>query len=109
MQTLIAYFIVAIALAAGIFWFAHSGAEKAFVIAAGVLIVACPCAMGLATPAAIMASANTAARRGILVRDGIALETAGKITAVIFPAFSSATPSRIRMPRRAAAVSTSFR
>ena len=76
--------IVAIALAAGIFWFVHSGAEKAFVIAAGVLIVACPCAMGLATPAAIMASANAAARRGILIRDGVALEKAGKITAVIF-------------------------
>ncbi len=73
-----------IALAAGIFWAIHSGAEKAFVIAAGVLIVACPCAMGLATPAAIMASANAAARRGILIRDGVALEKAGKITAVIF-------------------------
>ena len=76
--------IVAIALASGIFWAIHFGAEKAFVIAAGVLIVACPCAMGLATPAAIMASANAAARRGILIRDGIALEKAGKITAVIF-------------------------
>ncbi len=76
--------IVAIALAAGIFWFAHSGAEQAFVIAAGVLIVACPCAMGLATPAAIMAAANTAARRGILIRDGVALEKAGEITAIVF-------------------------
>ena len=76
--------IVAIALAAGIFWAMHSGAEKAFVIAAGILIVACPCAMGLATPAAIMASANAAARRGILIRDGVALEKAGKITAVFF-------------------------
>ena len=76
--------IVCIALAAGIFWAIHSGAEKAFVIAAGVLIVACPCAMGLATPAAIMASANAAARRGILIRDGVALEKAGTITAVIF-------------------------
>ena len=76
--------IVALALAAGIFWFARSGAEKAFVIAAGILIVACPCAMGLATPAAIMASANAAARRGILIRDGVALEKAGQITAVIF-------------------------
>jgi Cu+-exporting ATPase len=76
--------IVVIALAAGIFWAIHSGAEKAFVIASGILIVACPCAMGLATPAAIMAAANSAARRGILIRDGVALEKAGKITAVIF-------------------------
>jgi Cu+-exporting ATPase len=61
-----------------------TGAATAFIIAAAILIVACPCAMGLATPAAIMAGANTAARRGILIRDGVALEKAGKVTAVIF-------------------------
>jgi Cu+-exporting ATPase len=71
---------------AQIFWHAHPpiGAAAGFIIAAAILIVACPCAMGLATPAAIMASANAAARRGILIRDGVALEKAGKITAVIF-------------------------
>jgi Cu+-exporting ATPase len=68
------------------FWHAHApaGAAAGFIIAAAVLIIACPCAMGLATPAAIMASANAAARRGILIRDGVALEKAGTITAVIF-------------------------
>ena len=55
-----------------------------FIIAAGVLIIACPCAMGLATPAAIMAGSNAAAQRGILVRDGVALEKAGRVTAVLF-------------------------
>jgi Cu+-exporting ATPase len=68
------------------FWHAHPpvGTAAGFIIAAAILIVACPCAMGLATPAAIMAGANTAARRGILIRDGVALEKAGKITAVVF-------------------------
>ena len=61
-----------------------TGAAAAFIIAAAILIVACPCAMGLATPAAIMAGANAAARRGILIRDGVALEKAGQVTAVIF-------------------------
>ena len=56
----------------------------AFITAAAVLIVACPCAMGLATPAAIMAGSNAAAQRGILIRDGVALEKAGEVTAVIF-------------------------
>ena len=67
-------------------WHAHAPARVAagFIIAAAVLIIACPCAMGLATPAAIMASANAAARRGILIRDGVALEKAGTITAVVF-------------------------
>jgi P-type Cu+ transporter len=97
--------VVAIAIAAALWWglapesarhvhdllapflwptMTPNGTVAAFIIAAAVLIVACPCAMGLATPAAIMAAANTAARRGILIRDGVALEKAGKITAVIF-------------------------
>ena len=49
-----------------------------------VLIVACPCAMGLATPVALMAGLNAAARQGILIRDALALEKCGRITTVIF-------------------------
>jgi Cu+-exporting ATPase len=52
--------------------------------AVAVLIVACPCALGLATPVAIMAGASAAAKRGILIRDGIALEKAGQITVLLF-------------------------
>jgi Cu+-exporting ATPase len=51
--------------------------------AVSVLIVACPCAMGLATPVAIMAGTNAAAKRGILIRDGVALEKAGRITVLL--------------------------
>jgi Cu+-exporting ATPase len=98
--------VVAVALAAGLcwglapdwtnhlhdllarfLWTAHppeSPLAAAFIIAAGVLIIACPCAMGLATPAAIMAGSNAAAQRGILIRDGVALEKAGQVTAVLF-------------------------
>jgi P-type Cu+ transporter len=78
------------------FWPTHlpAGTAAAFIIAAAVLIIACPCAMGLATPAAIMASANAAARRGILIRDGVALEKAGKVTAVIFDKTGTLTMGR---------------
>ena len=107
--------VVVIALAAGLWWglaptsamkvhaalavfLWHShippGAAAGFIIAAAVLIIACPCAMGLATPAAIMAGANSAARRGILIRDGVALEKAGKITAVIFDKTGTLTVGR---------------
>jgi len=65
-------------------FFPATALAAAFIHAAGVLIVACPCAMGLATPAAIMAGTNAAARRGILIRDGVALEKTGRITAVVF-------------------------
>lgn len=49
-----------------------------------VLIVACPCAMGLATPVALMAGINAAARRGILIRDAVALEKTGRLSALAF-------------------------
>ncbi|NMD36867.1 MAG: heavy metal translocating P-type ATPase, partial [Planctomycetes bacterium] len=62
---------------------ATAGVAAAFIVAAAVLIIACPCAMGLATPAAIMAGANAAAQRGILIRDGVALEKAGNVTAIV--------------------------
>ena len=63
----------------------HLGVLSAvFIHAAAVLIIACPCAMGLATPAAIMAAANTASEKGILIRDGLALEKAGQIDTVVF-------------------------
>ncbi|MCP5517005.1 MAG: cation-translocating P-type ATPase [Verrucomicrobiales bacterium] len=67
----------------------------AVVHATAVLIVACPCAMGLATPAAIMAGANAAAKRGILIRDGQALERSGAITAVVFDKTGTLTTGRL--------------
>jgi Cu+-exporting ATPase len=66
----------------------------AFIGAAAVLIIACPCAMGLATPAAIMAASNAAARRGILIRDGVALERAGKVTSILFDKTGTLTAGR---------------
>lgn len=67
------------------FWHGHvpAGIAAGFIVASSVLIIACPCAMGLATPIAIMAGANAAARRGILIRDGVALERAGNISVVV--------------------------
>jgi Cu+-exporting ATPase len=70
--------------------------------AAAVLIIACPCAMGLATPAAIMAGSNAAARRGILVRDGVALEKAGRITAVVFDKTGTLTAGKPAVVKYAA-------
>lgn len=52
--------------------------------AVAVLVIACPCALGLATPAAIMAGTGSAARSGILIKDATALEQAQAITLVVF-------------------------
>jgi Cu+-exporting ATPase len=79
-------------------WTAHPPAGNltaGFIIAAAVLIIACPCAMGLATPAAIMAGSNAAAERGILIRDGVALEKAGEVTAVVFDKTGTLTAGKM--------------
>ncbi|MCZ2900523.1 heavy metal translocating P-type ATPase [Burkholderia thailandensis] len=77
--------IVAIAFATFAGWLAAgAGAETAILNAVAVLVIACPCALGLATPAAIMAGTGVAARRGVLIKDAQALELAQRARIVAF-------------------------
>jgi Cu+-exporting ATPase len=62
-----------------------------------VLVIACPCALGLATPAAIMAGTGAAARAGILLRDADAIERAGRITLVAFDKTGTLTEGKPRL------------
>ncbi|KKU85839.1 MAG: Copper-exporting P-type ATPase A [Parcubacteria group bacterium GW2011_GWA2_47_9] len=84
-----AYFVPAVILIA-IFafaaWYFIWGMEfsLAFTILISVLIIACPCALGIATPSAIMIGAGRGAQNGILIKSGEYLEKARKITAIIF-------------------------
>ncbi|WP_153142135.1 heavy metal translocating P-type ATPase [Paraburkholderia agricolaris] len=77
--------ILAIAVLTLVGWLiAGAGGETAILNAVAVLVIACPCALGLATPAAIMAGTGVAARRGVLIKDAEALETAHRVNIVAF-------------------------
>ncbi len=90
--------IIALALLTLAGWLLHgAAAEQAVMNAVAVLVIACPCALGLATPAAIMAGTGAAARAGILVRDADAIERAQGITLVAFDKTGTLTEGRPRL------------
>ena len=90
--------VISLALATGAGWaLAGVPAPQALITAVAVLVVACPCALGLATPLAVSVSLGGLARRGVLVRNGAALETAGGTTLVVFDKTGTVTRGRLEI------------
>lgn len=78
--------VLIIAIATFVIWYSFLGATlvQAMLFAVAVIVIACPCALGLATPTALMVGTGRAAKMGVLIKDGQALEEINDVKAVVF-------------------------
>ena len=90
--------VLAVAAVTGAFWFGRgSSAADALMAGISVLVIACPCALGLATPLAVLVGTTAAQRSGILVRGGDVMERAAAVRCVLLDKTGTVTAGRPRL------------
>ncbi|HEY0665812.1 MAG TPA: heavy metal translocating P-type ATPase [Gallionella sp.] len=103
-DTIVPWFVLATLISAGITFFIWSEHfEVALMAATSVLIITCPCALGMATPMSIAVASGLGAKHGILVKNGVVLETLSKVTHFVFDKTGTLTEGKLRVEHIVAA------
>ena len=89
--------VITLAVASAVYWYFHAGIETAIMAGTAVLIITCPCALGLATPMAIAVASGVSARHGILVKNGAVLEVLNDIDHFVFDKTGTLTVGAMRV------------
>ena len=101
---IVPWFVLATLVCASCTYFIWSGHfEMALMAATSVLIITCPCALGMATPMSIAVASGLGAKHGILVKNGVVLETLSKVTHFVFDKTGTLTEGKMRVERIIAA------
>ena len=97
-DSIVPWFVLVTLLCAGItFWIWSDNFELALMAATSVLIITCPCALGMATPMSIAVASGLGAKHGILVKNGEVLETLSKVTHFVFDKTGTLTEGKMRV------------
>jgi Cu2+-exporting ATPase len=101
------FILVTLICASLTFWFWHTQSfEMALMAATSVLIITCPCALGMATPMSIAVASGLGSKHGILVKNGLVLETLSKVTHFVFDKTGTLTEGKMSVAQLRVAVET---
>lgn len=89
--------VIGLAAIGGVLWWQHAGPARAFEVVVSLLVVSCPCALGLATPLALTVARGRAARAGFVLRSTAALEALGRAQRVVLDKTGTVTEGRVRV------------
>ena len=89
--------VITLAVASAVYWYFNAGIETAIMAGTAVLIITCPCALGLATPMAIAVASGVSARNGILIKNGAVLEILNDINHFVFDKTGTLTKGAMRV------------
>ncbi|MBR8464837.1 cadmium-translocating P-type ATPase [Campylobacter sp. faydin G-140] len=91
--------VISIAVVVFAFWYINYGFEKALIVAISIIVIACPCALGLATPVSTLIALDVGLKRGVIFKEAKVIESLAKCDVVVFDKTGTLTTGRLSVDR----------